>query len=57
MGRFFAAAALVVVLLPAHGVRTLQVQPVFFSMLFPQLIPQALLDAEAEALGEGTVAM
>ena len=47
MGRFFAVLALVVLLLPAHGgVRT--AEPVFFSMLFPQLIPECLLEENAQ---------
>lgn len=33
---------------PASGVRRMDVQPVFFSMLFPQLIPEWMLDKAQE---------
>lgn len=43
MGRFFSAAILsAALLLPAQEAA---VQPVFFSMLFPQLVPQPWLEA------------
>lgn len=44
MGRFFSAAILsaALLLLPAQEAA---VQPVFFSMLFPQLVPQPWLEA------------
>lgn len=45
MGRsFFAALLLLPALTAAPGHRA--VQPVFFSMLFPQLIPQCLLQEQ-----------
>lgn len=45
MGRFFSALILsAALLLPA---REAAVQPVFFSMLFPQLVPQPWLEATA----------
>ena len=48
MGRLFSVLLLSAALLFAgRCLRREQVQPVFFSMLFPQLIPQCLLDAEA----------
>ena len=44
MGRFFSAFLLLAVLLcPAAGAKREAVQPVFFSMLFPQLIPAWML--------------
>ncbi|MBR3797091.1 MAG: hypothetical protein IKK34_13855 [Clostridia bacterium] len=45
----FLAAALMVV--PA-GPRGLRAQPVFFSMLFPQLIPPCLYEGEEATAGE-----
>ena len=49
MGRFFSALLLSgVMLLPVQGMRDLNVQPVFFSMLFPQLIPQWMLEEVIE---------
>ena len=48
MGRLFSVFLLLAVLLcPAGGTQSASVQPVFFSMLFPQLIPQYLLDGQA----------
>lgn len=45
MGRFFSAFLLLAVLLcPAAGRKYAPAQPVFFSMLFPQLIPQRMLN-------------
>lgn len=46
MGRFFAAAALFVLLLPAFGAEQRFAQPAFFSMLFEQLIPPCMLPGE-----------
>ena len=43
MGRFFACLMLSLLLLPAPRCHAQGVQPVFFSMLFPQLIPPCLL--------------
>ena len=43
MGRFFACLMLSLLLLPAPRSHVQGVQPVFFSMLFPQLIPPCLL--------------
>ncbi|MBR4039873.1 MAG: hypothetical protein IKJ11_07230 [Clostridia bacterium] len=49
MGRLFSMLLLLaVLLLPAENLRRKQVQPVFFSMLFPQLIPQFLLDGQRQ---------
>lgn len=49
MGRLFSVCALMaVMLLPAQGMRDAHAQPVFFSMLFPQLIPDGLLGKPAE---------
>ena len=48
MGRLFSVFLLLAVLLcPAVGKQDVPVQPVFFSMLFPQLIPECLLDRQA----------
>ena len=45
MGRFFSVFLLLAVLLcPAVGAQRACTQPVFFSMLFPQLIPQWMLE-------------
>ena len=45
MGRFFSVILLLgVMLLPAAGGRQTHMQPVFFSMLFPQLIPQWMIE-------------
>ena len=46
MGRFFAAFLLFSMLLPALGGEPLRAQPVFFSLLFEQLIPPCLLPGE-----------
>ena len=50
MGRLFSAVSALVVsavlLLPAHKAPA-PAQPVFFSMLFPQLVPQPWLEATA----------
>ena len=47
MGRLFSVFLLFAVLLcPASGKQNVPMQPVFFSMLFPQLIPQYLLDGQ-----------
>lgn len=49
MGRLFSVCALMaVMLLPAQDMRGAYAQPVFFSMLFPQLIPDGLLGKQAE---------
>ena len=57
MDRFFcrralAAALLILLLLPAGTEERMQnrTRPVFFSMLFPQLIPDWLMDAKAVQL-------
>ena len=53
MDRFFSVFLLLAVLLcPADRMRRDGAQPVFFSMLFPQLIPQWMLD---EGDGEGVL--
>ena len=45
MGRLFSMLFLsAVMLLPAERMQRAYEQPVFFSMLFPQLIPQWMLD-------------
>ena len=47
MGRLFSAVLLsAVLLLPAQKISA-PAQPVFFSMLFPQLVPQPWLEATA----------
>ena len=46
MGRFFAAAVLSAMLLPAFGAEQSLAQPAFFSMLFEQLIPPCMLPGE-----------
>lgn len=47
MGRLFSAVLVsAVLLLPARGMPA-PAQPVFFSMLFPQLVPQQWLEATA----------
>ena len=49
MGRFFSALFLLAVLLCQMGsMREEYTQPVFFSMLFPQLIPQWMLDERGQ---------
>jgi len=49
MGRFFSLFLLLAILLcPAGGMRRPCAQQVFFSMLFPQLIPQWMLDEGAQ---------
>jgi len=45
MGRFFSCLLVSLMLLPAPG-RMERTQPVFFSMLFPQLVPFCLDAAE-----------
>ena len=51
MGRFFSVLFLLAVLLcPAGEAQIEYVQPVFFSMLFPQLLPDWLMDAKAVQL-------
>lgn len=45
MGRLFSAVLLSAVLLLAVQRMTVPAQPVFFSMLFPQLVPQPWLEA------------
>ena len=42
MGRFFAAMLCCAALMPAPRGAEASAQPVFFSMLFPQLIPECL---------------
>lgn len=45
MGRLFSVLFLLAVLLcPAGEMRKEYTQPVFFSMLFPQLIPEWMMD-------------
>ena len=47
MGRLFSVLVLSAVMLcPTQREQRDEVQPVFFSMLFPQLIPQCLLDRQ-----------
>ena len=49
MGRLFSLLILLAVLLcPAADTALSITQPVFFSMLFPQLIPQWMLDEDAQ---------
>jgi len=51
MGRFFSAVLFSAVLLcPAAGAQRSCAQPVFFSLLFPQLIPEWMLGEEAEVV-------
>lgn len=51
MGRLFSMLLLFAVMLcPAGGKRQAYAQPVFFSMLFPQLIPQWMLNEGAEGV-------
>ena len=48
MGRLFSVCALMaVMLLPAQEMHAAYAQPVFFSMLFPQLVPQWMLGEDA----------
>ena len=52
MGRLFSALLLALALIYAGiAAEREPAQPVFFSLLFPQLIPQSLFDAEAAAWG------
>ena len=58
MGRLFSAALLCTVLLLPAGRDAVPVQPVFFSMLFPQLIPPSMLHVpqrEAATPGEAVL--
>ena len=48
MGRLFSYVLLFLTLLPAPKEESV-LQPVFFSMLFPRLIPEAMLEATEEA--------
>ena len=48
MGRLFLCVLLLLMLLPAQKEEA-ALQPVFFSMLFPQLIPETMLEATEEA--------
>ena len=48
MGRLFLCVLLLLMLLPVQKEEA-ALQPVFFSMLFPQLIPEAMLEATEEA--------
>ena len=49
MGRLFSVFILLAVLLcPAVREKHTSAQPVFFSMIFPQLIPQWMLDAKGQ---------
>ena len=51
MGRLFSVLLLLAVLLcPAGEMRKEHAQPVFFSMLFPQLIPGWLMDTKGVRL-------
>jgi len=51
MGRFFSVFLLLAVLLyPAAGMQRACAQPAFFSMLFPQLIPQWMLEGRTVQL-------
>ena len=51
MGRLFSVFFLLAVLLcPADGIRGDAVQPVFFSMLFPHLIPGWMLEETNEGV-------
>ena len=53
MGRFFSMLLLsAVILCPAQRAQCSDVQPVFFSMLFPQLIPAWMLGKQSD---EGAV--
>ena len=44
MGRLFLCVLLLLMLLPAQKEEA-ALQPVFFSMLFPQLVPEAMMEA------------
>ena len=48
MGRLFSYVLLFLMLLPVPKGEA-AARPVFFSMLFPQLIPEAMLEATEEA--------
>ena len=51
MGRFFSVLFLLAVLLcPAGAMQGEYAQPVFFSMLFPQLIPAWMIDVKVVQL-------
>lgn len=50
MGRFFAAAALTLMLVPASNVHVQPGEPAFFSLLFPQLIPGFMWEEPAQTL-------
>ena len=51
MGRLFSMLFLLAVMLcPADSARQAYARPVFFSMLFPQLIPQWMLDKGTEGI-------
>ncbi|MBQ7886846.1 MAG: hypothetical protein IJ313_08155 [Clostridia bacterium] len=51
MGRLFSVFLLSAVMLcPAGSAREACAQPVFFSMLFPQLIPEWMLEEETEVV-------
>ena len=53
MGRLFSAALLSAAVMLAPAVRgAVPVQPVFFSMLFPQLIPPSMMDVPEATAGE-----
>ena len=49
MGRLFLCVLLSLMLLPAPKGNA-AARPVFFSMLFPQLIPEALMETAEEAI-------
>ena len=54
MGRYFAVILLSVMLLPAPGRCKREAEPAFFSLMFPQLIPEFLLeDSMPMTAGEG----
>ena len=52
MGRFFAALLLGVMLTPAQGMERECAQPVFFSLMFPQLVPKVLINGQTEGVFE-----
>lgn len=56
MGRFFSVLLFSAVLMLAPACRAgMQAEPVFFSMLFPQLIPPCMLEGAEATAGEAVL--
>lgn len=55
MGRFFAALVLVLALVPAPHVHMPEADPTFFSLLFPQLIPDFMWEDPLQAIDREAV--